>query len=193
MVKELHNIHDEFSISHIKSVNEEAVVEQFLNVLGIGDAKIEQPMPIDPPDVILVHDNRRIGIEVVGLIDETVRRLNAQARSKEIKLNSTFSDASTCYADWTALTLRSKLCELLQVKEKKIEQGRKSKTAVTGCDEFWLLVHADELMLVSQTVGDFLIDWQMGSAIFTRAYLVLSYEPGLPKGKYPMFSLMDAN
>ena len=47
MVKELHNIHDEFSISHIKSVNEEAVVEQFLNVLGIGDAKIEQPMPID--------------------------------------------------------------------------------------------------------------------------------------------------
>jgi hypothetical protein len=151
-----------------------------LSILEIDITGLESSGTNDPPDCTFYAEGKKFGVEVVALMDERARRLNAKARRQH---------RPEYYADWTAQTFKTAICDIVANKDKKIEQGKLEGKGAAKCDLLWLAIHADETALYSSNVESFLQGFILYSDIFEKIYLVLSYEPGTPKGRYPYFVL----
>jgi hypothetical protein len=187
-MKAIHKIFDSFSLSNDKAINEVGVVEIVLECLKIDPSTLKSAGDQDPPDCIMLWDSSTLGIEVVALVDDDARKLNAYIRKKQSNKEN-LDWTKEYYADWSQVNFRTKLHEIVDIKEGKISRAKLDGKAAADCSSLWLVIHADEAFLTSVTVREYLETWKLSSKVFARVYLLLSYEPGRDDTGYPLFLL----
>ena len=179
-LKDPSEVYDFWSISRNKSVNELGVVKYLLQSLSVDASTLVRTEPNDPPDCVLEINAMKVGVEVVALIDERARKRSAKARRDK---------ASEVYAEWSKESFQAALGNLVTEKGMKIHIGKANGKAASLCQKFWLVVHTDEFTLSSQYVQNYVSGLKLGSNVFERKFLILSYEPGGAGSGYPCFTL----
>jgi hypothetical protein len=148
-----------------KTIAEHGVAKEFLLVakdeVAIDpDTLRSRDLGMDPPDceaTTFVGD--RIGIEITEVVDETAIQ---QSRTDPY-----------VYAVYTKESFLARIQSILLRKDARVLLD-------PPYDEYWVLLHTDELMLTRETLAGWLDGFMPPQLSQTdRAYLLISYDPSI--------------
>lgn len=163
----------------VTEIVEQGIAEDFAEALAHTEGRTLTDVvsnPDDPPDCFATVNDRRIGIELVELVD-------GQALANAKKGFSSFLNCGQFReTQWDHDRFKDKLNDVIDRKHKKYA----ARNQVFDC----LLVYTGEPWLLSRNVEAWLDTTTFDPrASFRCVYLLMSYEPGYSQQHSPLFNI----
>jgi hypothetical protein len=145
---------------HDKPVKELVIAREAFEAAQIRITSLKTRGSEDPPDCEAVLGVLRVGIEITELVDQqAIERFKRTKRAYD-------------WADWPREKFVAALKDRIDAKD--------VPTKVNGgpYDRYFLVIHCDEPLLPSQTVGSYLKGFNVATRLIDEILVILSYQPG---------------
>jgi hypothetical protein len=148
------------------------ILRSYLALADAAEYGPMQPNRNDPPDVIIVAGDRRIGVEVTELVDgATVERHQHRKKSG--------NQQPYDWADWTHDSVAEAITRIVERKDRKL-----AKTA-GNFDHVIVAIFTDEPLVARGLAIEALQSCTAKVQHVDRAFLVISYDPSADTKVYP--------